>query len=78
MPDKANPYCSRTRHRHHLMKSVENLNQFLEILSRGNEEEIAFAAEELRSASQHLGMITGAIATEEILDVIFHNFCIGK
>ncbi len=35
-------------------------------------------AENLRIASQHLGRITGDIDVEDILDVIFSEFCIGK
>jgi tRNA modification GTPase len=36
------------------------------------------AAEELRIASTELGRITGAVDVEEVLDVIFRDFCIGK
>src|SRR5690606_35185174 len=35
-------------------------------------------AEELRSAANSLGRLTGRIDVEEILDVIFRDFCIGK
>jgi tRNA modification GTPase len=35
-------------------------------------------AEELRSAAQTLGRLTGRVDVEEILDVIFRDFCIGK
>jgi tRNA modification GTPase len=35
-------------------------------------------AEELRSAAQALGRRTGRIDVEDILDVIFRDFCIGK
>jgi tRNA modification GTPase len=36
------------------------------------------AAEDLRLAAQALGRITGAVDVEELLDVIFQDFCIGK
>lgn len=36
------------------------------------------AAEELRYAANGLGKVTGAIGVEEVLDVIFREFCIGK
>ncbi len=42
------------------------------------EEELELKAEELRLAAQALGRITGVIHTEELLDVIFKDFCIGK
>jgi len=35
-------------------------------------------AEELRLAARALGKITGFVRTEELLDVIFSSFCIGK
>jgi tRNA modification GTPase len=35
-------------------------------------------AEELREAVQQLGCITGEVGFEEILDVVFGDFCIGK
>lgn len=35
-------------------------------------------AEELRSAAAALGRITGRIGTEDLLDVVFREFCIGK
>ena len=36
------------------------------------------SAEYLREASFWLGKITGEIDLEEILDVVFAEFCIGK
>ena len=35
-------------------------------------------AEELRYAAQSIGKITGQIGVEDVLDVIFRDFCIGK
>jgi tRNA modification GTPase len=35
-------------------------------------------AEELRGAAQALGRLTGRVDVEDILDVIFRDFCIGK
>ena len=37
-----------------------------------------FVAADLRRAADALGEITGAISTEDILDRIFSEFCIGK
>ena len=42
------------------------------------EEELELKAEELRLAARALGKITGFVRTEELLDVIFSSFCIGK
>jgi tRNA modification GTPase len=35
-------------------------------------------AEDLRLAARALGRITGRVDVEDILDVIFGEFCIGK
>ena len=35
-------------------------------------------AEELRLAAQAMGRLTGRVDVEDILDVIFRDFCIGK
>jgi tRNA modification GTPase len=35
-------------------------------------------AEELRAASQSLGRLTGRVDVEDLLDVIFRDFCVGK
>jgi len=36
------------------------------------------AAEDLRDAARSLGRITGSVDVEELLDIIFRDFCIGK
>ena len=40
--------------------------------------DVVLATEQLRQALRQLGKITGRITSEEILDVIFKDFCIGK
>ena len=35
-------------------------------------------AEDLRLAARALGRITGQIGAEDLLDIIFRDFCIGK
>ena len=42
------------------------------------ERDYARAAEDLRVAARWLGFITGHVTSENILDVIFRDFCIGK
>ncbi len=36
------------------------------------------AAEDLRLATRHLGLIVGKVDVEELLGSIFNDFCIGK
>jgi tRNA modification GTPase len=68
------PVITRARHRGHVERCVAALTVFLEDRSLG----LDTAAEELRIASTELGRITGAVDVEEVLDVIFRDFCIGK
>jgi tRNA modification GTPase len=42
------------------------------------EQDIVLSAEELRQAANALGRITGRIDVENVLDVLFGQFCIGK
>ena len=35
-------------------------------------------AEDMRLALRELGRITGRVDVEELLDVVFRDFCIGK
>lgn len=41
-------------------------------------EEPVLAAEELRYAAQAIAKVTGRIDVENVLDVVFREFCIGK
>jgi tRNA modification GTPase len=39
---------------------------------------VALAAEDLRLAMRAIGRITGTVRIDELLDIIFRDFCIGK
>ncbi len=66
---------TRERHRQHLVQSLNNLKNFLE---KNDKKDFDKAAEDLRLATRHLGMIVGKVDVEEILGSIFNDFCIGK
>ena len=66
---------TRERHRQHLKKSLGYLKNFEE---KNEAEDFDKAAEDLRLATRHLGMIVGKVDVEEILGSIFNDFCIGK
>ena len=66
---------TRERHRQHLEQSLNYLKNFEE---KNEAEDFDKAAEDLRLATQHLGMIVGKVDVEEILGSIFNDFCIGK
>jgi len=68
---------TRARHRRHVEAASEALARF-EHLSDQGYMALDLAAEELRLAASELGRVTGAIDVENILDVLFADFCIGK
>ena len=70
-----NTLITRTRHRYHLEQCVINLKFFL---NKNCVEDLDKAAEDLRLATNHLGIIVGKVDVEEILASIFNDFCIGK
>jgi tRNA modification GTPase len=66
---------TRERHRQHLEQCLEHLKDFNK---KSEDEDFDKAAEDLRLATRHLGMIVGKVDVEEILGSIFNDFCIGK
>jgi len=66
---------TRERHRQHLEQCLDHLNNFNK---KKDIEDFDKAAEDLRLATRHLGMIVGKVDVEEILGSIFNDFCIGK
>jgi tRNA modification GTPase len=65
---------TRQRHRDLLVSSLGELKMALEVGSR----DITLSSEHLRRAGDLVGRVTGRIDVEDLLDVIFSEFCIGK
>ena len=65
---------TRERQRRLLEDTAASLKRSLVAIARGEE----LAAEDLRSATTSLGRLLGRVDVEDILDVIFREFCIGK
>lgn len=63
---------SRLRH----VELLKEAKAFLVAALAGQSQELR--AEELRLAADRLGRIVGAVEVEDLLDVIFSQFCIGK
>ena len=80
------PQITRSRHREHLRLCSEHaklfkcififFNYFYLALSAMNE--WVLAAEELRLSLLEISKITGRKHVEDLLDIIFRDFCIGK
>jgi tRNA modification GTPase len=66
------PLLTRARHRQSLEEAAASLRRSLDAPLP------ELRAEDLRLALRSLGRITGAVDVEDLLDVIFRDFCIGK
>jgi len=66
------PLLTRARHRQSLEEAATSLRRSVDALPP------ELRAEDLRLALRSLGRITGAVDVEDLLDVIFRDFCIGK
>ena len=75
--DREGAVITRARHRQHVEAATDALERF-KVLSRQGAMAVDMAAEELRLAASELGRITGAVDVEDVLDVLFSDFCIGK
>ncbi len=67
---------TQTRHRDALLKAENGLRQAHAHLQSGVP--LDLVAVDLRAALDHIGEITGHVSSEDILDRIFRDFCIGK
>jgi tRNA modification GTPase len=65
---------SRERQRKLLQETAVSLQRSLSAIPEGEE----LAAEDLRMAAWSLGRLLGRVDVEDVLDVIFREFCIGK
>ncbi|XP_024899605.1 tRNA modification GTPase GTPBP3, mitochondrial isoform X2 [Pteropus alecto] len=71
-PSTGPPLLTRARHQHHLQCCLDALGHYKQA------KDVSLAAEALRVARGHLAHLTGGGGTEEILDIIFQDFCVGK
>jgi tRNA modification GTPase len=62
------------RHRQLLEAVAASLRRSVAVAGQGEE----LVAEELRSAAYSLGRLLGRVDVEDVLDVIFREFCVGK
>ncbi|CAH0393930.1 unnamed protein product [Bemisia tabaci] len=74
-PSQESPVLSQVRHRYHINECHLALQMFF---SNNTDETIVIGAEYLREAIRSIGRITGHVSSEELLDIIFKQFCIGK
>jgi len=73
---REHPVITRARHREGLGDCAASLARAGAALKAGRDAELV--AEDLRLAARALGRLTGRVDVEDLLDVIFRDFCIGK
>ncbi len=64
------------RHRDALFSAKLSIDSAIEAIEAGISEDTTFI--DLENAISHLGEIVGLTVSEEIVDKIFHSFCVGK
>ena len=74
--NQANTIISNIRHFQSLQDTKESLSDVKYGLNIGTPSDLI--AIDLRRALSHLGEISGEISTDDLLESIFSNFCIGK
>ena len=68
----------RQRHKSYLIEVYNLLTTFQQLFINNNQYDIVLASELLRQAKQCIGKITGKVDVEDLLDIVFKDFCIGK
>jgi tRNA modification GTPase len=74
---------TRERHKEAMRQAVAQVGQALVLLGKAGEQRDGhtvgeLVAEDLRAAAAAIGMVTGRVSSEDVLDVVFSTFCIGK
>ncbi|XP_067642596.1 tRNA modification GTPase GTPBP3, mitochondrial [Eurosta solidaginis] len=77
-PSAENPRITHARYRQQLERCIEYLNIFLNEYAPDIFPDTAISAQKLRNALKCIERITGHVSCDDILDVIFKDFCIGK
>ena len=71
------PIITRERHRVVLMETLTHLDRAV-AAAQAEGVGLELAAEDVRLAQRSLGRLTGAVDVEQLLDIVFADFCIGK
>ncbi|KAH8382379.1 hypothetical protein KR009_003226 [Drosophila setifemur] len=77
-PRAENPRITNTRYRQQLERCIEHIDVFLRDYRPDVYPDMAIAASKLRNSVRCIERITGHVSCEDILDVVFKDFCIGK
>ena len=76
MGEQGSVNITQSRHRKSLSECISLLGNAHHGLL--NKAELELVAEDIRSANHSIGRITGKVDIEDLLDIVFTDFCIGK
>lgn len=74
MAPREAPTLTRLRHQNALEHAMDHLTRF----EQNAGIDAVLAAEDVRMAVRAIGSITGRVGVEDMLDIVFSDFCIGK
>uniref|UniRef100_W8AQQ9 tRNA modification GTPase GTPBP3, mitochondrial n=1 Tax=Ceratitis capitata TaxID=7213 RepID=W8AQQ9_CERCA len=77
-PTAEHPRITHERYRQQLERCIEHINIFLDEYAPDIFPDTAISAQKLRNALKCIERITGHVSSDDILDVVFKDFCIGK
>lgn len=77
-PQAEHPRITHMRYRQQLERCIEYIEVFLKDYKPDVYPDMAIAAQQLRKSVRCIERITGHVSCEDILDVVFKDFCIGK
>ncbi len=77
LPEPDTPVLTRARQRHCVQEASAEVRAFLRAW-RDDELPASVAATHVRAAADALGELIGAVHTDDVLDVVFRTFCVGK
>jgi len=69
---------TRERHRAAVREAIAALGNALVAIGKGQGGVAELVAQDLREAAAAIGSVTGRTGSEDVLDVVFSTFCIGK
>ncbi|XP_014091527.2 tRNA modification GTPase GTPBP3, mitochondrial isoform X2 [Bactrocera oleae] len=77
-PTAEHPRITHARYRQQLERCIEHIHIFLNEYAPDIFPDTAISAQKLRNALKCIERITGHVSSDDILDVVFKDFCIGK
>ena len=71
-------YVLNARHAQELAEAISSIDSAQAAMASGHGSLWDLAAIDVRRALDHLGMVTGEVTTDDVLDRVFDSFCVGK